>query len=192
MEDSFKPDFYVAAATVIPVLYLALTLQGSAFEKWMKRWEGGASQYFQSKLTVKSFVRVAGFMVIGVFAAAFVFAGIAGELFSFWALYQEGSSLGMKAFIFLSIVLLLVTVIIGPLMRFLYIIFYPFTSGYIKIPGKHPNSRAQSDTKAEEAPETKAEEAPETKAEEAPETKAEEAPETKAEEAPETKAEEAS
>jgi hypothetical protein len=37
MKDSFNADFYVTAATLIPVLYLALAVQGSTFDAVL-RW----------------------------------------------------------------------------------------------------------------------------------------------------------
>lgn len=41
MKDSFNADFYVTAATVIPVLFLAIAVQGSTFDA-MLRWLYGA------------------------------------------------------------------------------------------------------------------------------------------------------
>jgi hypothetical protein len=38
MQKPFNADFYVTAATVIPVFYLALTLQGSTYRDLMTRW----------------------------------------------------------------------------------------------------------------------------------------------------------
>lgn len=35
----FNSDFYVTGATVIPVLYLALTLQGNSIRDLMTRWQ---------------------------------------------------------------------------------------------------------------------------------------------------------
>jgi hypothetical protein len=35
--DTFNADFYITAATVIPLLYLALTLQGNSYDSMMRR-----------------------------------------------------------------------------------------------------------------------------------------------------------
>jgi hypothetical protein len=53
-DPSFNSDFYVTAATVIPVLYLALAVQGPALDE-MIRWLralGGRSRHDRVKFGV--------------------------------------------------------------------------------------------------------------------------------------------
>jgi hypothetical protein len=44
MTKNFPSDFYVACATIIPVLYLALVIQGGTYEILMKKAENSASE----------------------------------------------------------------------------------------------------------------------------------------------------
>lgn len=60
---SFNADFYATAATVIPVLYLALAVQGSAFGA-MLRWLSGVHGWLIHRVIEGSRIRAVPFWVI--------------------------------------------------------------------------------------------------------------------------------
>jgi hypothetical protein len=64
---AFNTGFYAAAATIIPVLFLALTLQGTAYQQ-LKALKAETAPYFAG-------------VVIG--------AGLAGEILAIVALYRQ-------------------------------------------------------------------------------------------------------
>lgn len=119
MKDSFNSDFYVTAATVIPVLYLALTLQGPTFERVLKRWRDHTPDNSKSFTgSLRWTIHSGGMGLAATFAAIFIFSGIAAEFFALLGLYQRKASQGMGALIFISIVFLLFMVAVGPIINF--------------------------------------------------------------------------
>jgi hypothetical protein len=126
MSSSFNANFYVAAATVIPILYLAITLQGSTFEDLMRRLRKALpeNQPTGSRRTpLKSIVSLALTVLITVIAVVLIFGGISAEFVSFVALYQQRSSSRMDRDVLALIGGLLVVVIAGPVIKFLLIYF---------------------------------------------------------------------
>jgi hypothetical protein len=80
-KDTFNADFYITAATVIPILYLALTLQGQTYQDlvriiFKKMAEGEKAsvrslRYWWSLLVAATLPGAAGLILI---------TGFAGEL----------------------------------------------------------------------------------------------------------------
>jgi hypothetical protein len=126
MSSSFNANFYVAAATVIPVLYLAITLQGSTFEALMQRLKKALPEsqpVGSSKPSLKTVARPVLTVLTMVIATVLIFGGIAAEFISFFALYQQKSSPRMDRDVLALIGGLLVVVIAGPVIRFLLTYF---------------------------------------------------------------------
>ena len=111
--DAFNADFYVTVATVIPVLYLALTLQGQTFESLVvqhKRLHDVPLRERDLGWTSKDFI---------LFTAAYLIpiGAIIGEGIAIFDIYREtayGSDL-----IIGSIAILLAAVAAVPLLSFL-------------------------------------------------------------------------
>ncbi len=76
--DTNSPDFYVAAATIIPVLFLALVLEGGLW-KWIQEQASAASD---PPVVIRAFVSL-----LQSFAVFVLIAGALGEI---TALRQEG------------------------------------------------------------------------------------------------------
>lgn len=120
MTGSFNSNFFIVAATVIPVLYLALTLQGSMLDGFIKQ----LSRYkADPRLPFVPYIRTVGILLIPIIIPLFMFLGIVLEFFAFLALYQQKASLEDTQFIFIGVVCLLCLVAGGPAIKFLIAIF---------------------------------------------------------------------
>jgi uncharacterized sodium:solute symporter family permease YidK len=121
LKSTFNTGFYATAATVIPVLYLALSLQGSTFDA-MSSWLG--------KFSIKNFGRSkdaerrywSAFFVITV-TVCLLIQSFFGEISAIDALYSRQSSASTSRFVLISLIILLVGVICVTSMRFI-VIYY--------------------------------------------------------------------
>ena len=127
---TFNADFYVTAATVIPLFYVALTLEGETFAQLLTRLiknaslEDVAHLFGSGKYSAILISRL--FILIGsIFAAvAIVVGGIAGEFYAFMALYKRSGNflvpiwpvagVPVQRFVFFSVGALLLVVAVGP------------------------------------------------------------------------------
>jgi hypothetical protein len=120
MKDTFNSNFYITAAAILPVLYLALTLQGSTFEGLMKQWINVSKNLplpFEG-IPRARVVKFSAFVVMVTFATVIIIFGMAAEFLALLALYQQKVSAGVGQFILISMTGLLVVVIAVPFYRF--------------------------------------------------------------------------
>lgn len=89
---AFNANFYVTAATIIPVLYLVLAVQETTFQRIVETWQ---DMIKASRTTLHHRLRLSaalsGGVVVGVLVATafgIVIAGGLGELLAVYALYQ--------------------------------------------------------------------------------------------------------
>jgi hypothetical protein len=132
MKDSFNADFYAAAATVIPVLYLAIAVQGSTFDatlRWLygvvarrrgiaARYTAGSRLAWLRKVSGNREMRIARVSITLLASTTVLFMAIAligslvGEAIAVLALYQRQSSpwqvLCVISVIFLAAVIALI------------------------------------------------------------------------------------
>lgn|SRR5487761_1135778 len=120
--ETFNADFYVTAATVIPVLYLALTLQGPTFKRLLERGQDesfkvlmlelnkGSGPWLQRQTEMwgRSFLSV-GFIMAN---AGILVAGFLGEPIAIVALYHKSAS-HLSAQVVLGTMLALLAVVAG-------------------------------------------------------------------------------
>src|SRR5262249_41589058 len=118
MKDSFNSDFYITAATVIPVLYLALTLQGSTLEELFRNWRRNLRPADEQR-NPKSEFRMEVISGAAIFGAIFMLNGIVGEFIAVLALYHRNSGPESELYVLSSMVFLLVLIAAGPLIKFL-------------------------------------------------------------------------
>jgi hypothetical protein len=104
--DTFNADFYVVAATVIPVLYLALTLQGSTFESLLAGWESNMRANARHARLNRAVL-----MMFPVLAYLLMVTGYAGELAAIFALYNRSSSGGAGPVALISVIGLMLAVL---------------------------------------------------------------------------------
>ena len=116
MAKDFNADFYITCATVIPVLFLAVAVQGQAYEAVLisARHQARTGRHDRriSKLS-------SGFWswLLRLVAYAILLAGVVGELGALLTLY-DGREGGAKLFVLLSTLALVIAVAAGPLARF--------------------------------------------------------------------------
>lgn len=117
---AFNANFYLTAATVIPVLYLALTLQGNTYNNLMTRWRKINKE---SSFTFWPQVRVVTAAILAISGAAITILGIIGEYSALQALVQERTGPNTQVNVFDACTALLITVGIGPVYLFLNAFF---------------------------------------------------------------------
>lgn len=132
MKDSFNSNFYITAATVIPLLYITLFLQSQMIQnlaKWVtdineKRlmiahriMEIWADKSFRIRLAIMFSSTVLIAFIFSCLSAAILimtFAGAVSEALTFWVLYYQTDSVWMRRFVLWSIFALLLLVCSGP------------------------------------------------------------------------------
>jgi hypothetical protein len=148
MKPSFNADLYAVAATVIPVLFLALAVQGSTFDA-MLRWLNGAVVRKEGRLArlIESHTRLlwirriprrlgvrAVLFSVDLLAFAVVFAlliplvgSLLGEVFAVLALYHRHSSSWQDLWILFSVIALASVIALVPVWK-LVTAFFGFAS----------------------------------------------------------------
>ena len=119
LKSTFNSDFYVVVATIIPVLYLALTLQGSSLDV-MSGWLGKFSLENFDKSRRAEGRYWAAFLVITA-AVIMIIDSLLAEISAIDALYNQQSSPSNADFILESVTILIVVVIVVTVTRFLII-----------------------------------------------------------------------
>lgn len=123
-------DFYVVSATVIPVFFLALTLQGKQFEEAEKLMQTLTSSFkklldqVEKDIAAKSYSRdfwkiiSSGFAVsvIYLITLALLLISVLGEALAVWALYNEKANSETRVIVLTAILSL--TCSIGLLLFF--------------------------------------------------------------------------
>ena len=99
MSDPFDENFYIVTATIIPIFFLALTLQGSFYGRLMDKINEGINALAESvgtELSTKSQLKGLLAILISGLAMLIVFGGFAGEIFSLLALYRQSDNIHIK------------------------------------------------------------------------------------------------
>lgn len=118
--NTFNANFYITAATVIPVLYLALTLQGNTYRDLMARWR---ETNRVSPFTLRAQARVVLVALIAISGAIAILQGVLGEYSALQALANEHAGDQTESNVFGACLLLLVMVAVGPAWWFLEAFF---------------------------------------------------------------------
>jgi len=88
----YSPDFYVAIATVIPVLFLALALQGDTYRNLLTVHESAKRRGLAAaaKLTLRGLLMLPVMLILASYAqtaaVVILFAGLCGETAALWSL----------------------------------------------------------------------------------------------------------
>lgn len=113
MPKTFNSDFYVACATVIPVLFLAYAVQGDAYKNLLdiavrkaklKADDGWVGQW-KVIIVTRTLQQI---------AYSIWYAGAAGEILALQMLYQEHDSSTQRLTVFVCTVWLILAVAAGP------------------------------------------------------------------------------
>jgi len=115
---TFNRDFYTTIATVIPVLYLALTVQGQLYGNMLRRaWRGLLRKERDWGWSLR-LLRLAISVGLIVAAVAILAAGLGGEILAILVLYNASSALA-GPWVLLSVIVLIVAAAVGPFWAFL-------------------------------------------------------------------------
>jgi hypothetical protein len=139
MKDSFPADFYVAGATVIPVLFLALLVQSPALEQLMQ----AAKTFFAT-----SHGRFPPGPAIFVYLASLgLIYGIVGEMVALNELIYQHDSMFPRTLVASSVFLLLIGVAAVPV----FAIFGPVFRETARLMRKDMNGKAKPQARGDQA-----------------------------------------
>lgn len=102
MKEPFNANFYITAATLLPVLYIAIVLQGSTYAILIKR----AIDEWLKNLAIYWIVRIAAYVILS--------SWVIGEVLSVYALYEQSDSAGVRKLVLAAVVILILTASAGP------------------------------------------------------------------------------
>jgi hypothetical protein len=105
----FNANFYIVAATINPIFFLALTLQGSFYGGLIEKINDDTDKTVKATqdkriMTFKDSLRVLIMDAALLVAIAIIVAGVGGEIVALVALYHQTASTVEQAFIFWSTV----------------------------------------------------------------------------------------
>ena len=131
MRHAFDSAYYATAATIIPVLYVALTLQGSTFEESLRRYRESVNSGVQSvRSDIRSRARVIGSLLITLLIGLILTFGIYAEFVTLLVLYRQAAGQASALLVMIAISLLLVLVAAVPIARFCVTFFGMARSDY--------------------------------------------------------------
>lgn len=109
--DSFNADFYITAATVIPVLFLAVTLQSEDWFRWLLFFKcrqvlARRAMRRGTELTRPQRAWLNGWNLINWASGLFEAAGVVGELSAFVAIVNRHATPHEHFYVFGSVVAL--------------------------------------------------------------------------------------
>ena len=116
----FNGNFYITTATVIPVLYLAMTVESQVYQRTIDRLRSSVREAefkFWPQIKTSAWI-LASFMSAGV-----ILFGVYAEYLALDALYTENTSATVQQSVLVAIVGLLILTAIGP--------FYTFITAHI-------------------------------------------------------------
>lgn len=130
--DKFPSDFYVTCATVIPVLFLALAVQGQAYGlvlRTSERAEGYSNTTWRRGLGLqpparqerplqgaREMLAEIASLALWVIALLIVFAGGFGEGLALYALYRGSEPADARRWVLVATLVLVAAVVAGPLL----------------------------------------------------------------------------
>ena len=119
MNSKFNIDFYIAVATVNPIFFLALTLQGTFYNGLMENIHSVARDIVKAQEGKRNLprelkwrsnlARVIAFLAVGILCA-----GLGGEVTAIVALYHQRASDLMQSFVFWSAIGVILLTAITP------------------------------------------------------------------------------
>jgi hypothetical protein len=114
LHHGFNADFYMTAAAIIPLLYIALSLQGTTYSQIIAHWLSARKEYEKAIRTALEIGTSAPFLWIAFKSAGLNFvasviwySGIIGEALAVWALYEQSANSFIDWFVLMSIFALL-------------------------------------------------------------------------------------
>jgi hypothetical protein len=124
----FNANFYITAATVIPVLFLAIAVQGRTYENLLKAF----SDAFRRWMTPGQWLRTLPAGALGVLTAATAFAMLysaVAEILAIYALYQQQARTSTAHSVLLAVMFMVIMSAAGPALVFGRVVVVPIARG---------------------------------------------------------------
>jgi hypothetical protein len=118
MVKGYDSNFYVVCATIIPVLFLAAAIQGNAYKNVLEAAIKAAKTESGDRLGAKLYAFILS-RVLQLLSYCIWSAGAIGEFLALLTLYQGHEDTNSRPVVFLSTMLLVLTVAAGPLDSYL-------------------------------------------------------------------------
>lgn len=152
----FNSNFYFAAATIIPILFLAIAVQGRGYQNLLtiltplnQQLDRDDSPWY------KHVAAIAAVLVVGAIAFLILAYGVLGEIESVIALYRQKTGYNTGSIVLTGVIILIIATATGPTLMFLR---YYFQSFFFE--GFFPNFQVAPHDHADTSPDDKPE--PET------------------------------
>lgn len=125
--DMFNGDFYLVAGTVIPVLFLALTLQGQTFDRLTESLRESSRKAIRKDLQEQSGFG-AGFRMFVIATVIFIIvvAGLAGEFMAMIALYTRSLDKSLEVTVLVCLLVLVLAVVSVLFVKYEIAVIGPF------------------------------------------------------------------
>jgi hypothetical protein len=148
---AFNATFYSTVATVIPVLFLAIAVQGRGYEDLLKAFTSAYRRW----MTPGSWLRAlpTAVILIGASMLAFVILvfGALGEVLAVYALYQQQAVSSTTLSVFLAVMFMVLMTAAGPVRAYGRAVFAPLVRDNKWIFSSHRDADAEPEaTKAQE------------------------------------------
>lgn len=118
----FDATYYATIATVIPVLFLAIAVQGGTYGKILQSATRAIRGYKRERYLVYLAAAVVSLLLAAI-AFLIVIAGGYGEVQAIHALYQQHDDRGVREQVYLAAIFLIIAAAGGPLLIYTRVIF---------------------------------------------------------------------
>jgi hypothetical protein len=112
---AFNGLFYATTATIIPVLFLALTLQGTIFDRALRAYHSATKAAFTSAPGWQSTATLFAASVLRMTLTLILLAGVGGEALAIYALSQQQASASTQHHVLSSAIILTFATAAGPI-----------------------------------------------------------------------------
>lgn len=131
MTNHFNSDFYITVATVIPVLFLAIVVQGPTYERMFESAARSTLRFGHHPNFVDLLVAVVSSLLV-LIAFLIVFVGGFGEVIAIYTLYQGHDDSGTRSMVYLATVFLIIVAVAGPLLSYTRTLLAIYLKGSIE------------------------------------------------------------
>jgi hypothetical protein len=125
---SFNANFYIAAATVIPVLFLAIAVQGRSYENLMKAFSDAFRRWMVPGKWVRSLPAAVIALAASVAASAMLYSAVA-EILAIYALYQQQARSATAQTVLLAVTFMVIMTAAAPALAFYRVVIVPLARG---------------------------------------------------------------
>jgi hypothetical protein len=143
---AFNAAFYSTVATVIPVLFLAIAVQGRGFEDLLKAFTGAYGRW----MTPGQWLRALPAGAIGVIAAVAAFAillfGAVGEIIAIYALYQQQARSSTAQSVLAAVAFMVLMTAARPILAYGRIVATPLVRDNKWIFSRHGDTEAEPES----------------------------------------------